>query len=55
MSNRTKYTSTIQLTARERGAVYRFLRNRDIAMGDYSLTFGVLRRVLDKAVKLKDK
>ena len=54
-TNRTRYQSTIRLTARELGAVKRNLSGVDYVHGDYALREGVLRRVLDNSRKMKDK
>lgn len=50
--NRTTYRATITLSARERGAVKRWTAD-DYVPGDFRLTQGVLRRVMDKARKVR--
>lgn len=47
-TNRTRYRCAIKLTARELGAVSRFLARRTIA-GDVALVDGVLREVNENA------
>ncbi len=51
--NRTKYKSTIRLTARERSAVKRWVAPpyRPLSIGDKALCEGVLRRVLNSSKK----
>ena len=58
MTNRTRYKSTIRLTARERSSLDRFIewnsrlpKEAQLLVGDLSLTCGVLRRLLSTSKK----
>jgi len=50
--NRTHRTSSIALTARELGALPRFLARKTVA-GDVSLTMGVIGRIVERSRKVK--
>jgi hypothetical protein len=50
--NRTRHTSRIVLTARELGALTRFLARKTVE-GDVALTEGVLRQIVERRRKVK--
>lgn len=50
--NRTRHTSRIVLTARELGALTRFLARKTVG-GDVALTEGVIRQIVERSRKVK--